>query len=385
MHAFVRAVARRRFLFWAAGLLLAPCVFNKSIRADVRDFSASHFWNGRTVGAGYRIYVPPRSETPTIRAVVFIYPGTGGDYRYQVNDPFFQEAARALDVALIGADTGGYTAIGSSNAEAEVALDAILSAAAQAVARPELVNVPIAATGHSLGGFSTSKWASYLPRRVIAAVPQRGSTSPMGSDLAASLKVPYLVIVGSADPNSVTNPNTISKGDYARWRSATAPDGHAGFAVDWTIDHDSFGNQTWALAWVYIAEALKLRYPAGQLPSAISGQPLALNDIPLANGWLGQRAYVSSSTGADRSPFCQIAPYADYVGVKTDASWLPNETVARAYQAFNSFDGVGTRTGTPRQGPLAIVGAAAPLVAPAPSVAGVDIHASSTTSARSRR
>ena len=337
------------------------------VQADVRDFTVSYTWSSSVNTSSYRAYVPLPVDAPVVRGVVMIYGGTGGDYRYYVDDPILQDAARSLGFALIGADVNGYGAIGSSNAQAATALNAILTAAATATARPELVNVPIISTGHSLGGFSSCRWASYAPQRTLAVIGQRGSESPYGSDLAASLKVPLMIIPGSKDGNTITNPGTMVS-TYTQWRSASAANGHASWAVDWLMDHDSFGNQTWPMVWTYIAEAIACRYPAGVTPSTAAGNPVPLVDIPLENGWLAQRAYVSSSTGADRSTFGAIAPYNDYTGTKTDASWLPNETVARVYQALNSYDGVTTRTVIPKQCPLAIVGDAAP---PAPAAAAV--------------
>lgn len=341
-------------------------------RADVRDFTATYTWSSSTNSSSYRIFVPLAVDAPVVRGVIFIYGGTGGDYRYYVDDAIMQDAARSLGFALIGADTYGYNAIGSSNAQAALALNTILTAAAAATARPELVNVPLITTGHSLGGFSSCNWASYAPQRTLAVIGQRGSQPPYGSDLAASLKVPLMIIPGSKDTNSITNPGTMVS-TYTKWRGASAPNGHASWAVDWLMDHDSFGNQTWPMVWTYIAEAIACRYPAGTVPSTTPNNPVPLVDIPLENGWLGQRAYVSSSTGTDRSAFCTIAAYNDYTGVKTDASWLPNETVARVYQAFNSYDGNTSRTAIPKQCPLAIIGDAAPPTSTVAAVYGVTI------------
>lgn len=334
-------------------------------RADVRDFMAVS--SGYT--ASYRVFVPLSVDAPVVRGVIMIYGGTGGDYRYYVDDPILQDAARCLGFALIGADSYGYGAIGTSQAPAS--LQTILTAAANATARPELVNAPIISTGHSLGGFSSCRWAAYAPQRTLAVVGQRGSEGPYASELAASRKVPLMIIPGSADTNGITNPGTMIS-VYRQWRGAAAPDGHGSWAVDWTMPHDSFGNQTWPMVWTYIAEAISTRYPTG-VPSTTPGNPVTLVEIPLESGWLGQNAYVTSSTGSDRSSFCNIAPYNDYVGTKTDASWLPNETVARVFQAFNSYDGNTSRTAIPRQCPLAIVGDAAPPPPAVPAVYGVSI------------
>lgn len=335
-------------------LILASVV---SLRAEVRDFSATY---SGTLTSSYSIYVPPASETPRIKGVVFLYPGSSGDWRFRVKDPIWQDAVRSLGFALIGADNYGYTAIGSSASAAAFTLNNILTVAASVTGHAELVNVPIISMGTSLGGFSSTKWAYYLPSRTIAIAAQRGANSFSNNASGEQLNVHTLVIPGSIDSNGITNPPSL-RNYYNYWRNATV-DGRAAWCLDWMAEHDTFGsNQTWALSWSWAAESIALRYPANTIPSVTAGNPIVLNNIPLSNGWLGQQSFATSSTGADRSSFCTIAPYSQYAGDKGIASWLPNETLARVYQACNSFDGVKTRTVIPLQGPLAIVGDAAPL------------------------
>lgn len=324
---------------------------------EVRDFSATYSGN---LTSAYSIYIPPASETPRIKGVVFLYPGSSGDWRFRVKDPIWQDAVRSLGFALIGADTYGYTAIGSSSSAAAFTLDNILSAAASVSGHPELVNVPIVSMGTSLGGFSSTKWAYYLPARVIAIAGQRGANSFSTAASGEQLNVHTLIIPGSIDTNLSTNPPSL-RNYYNYWRTSTI-DGRAAWSVDWMAEHDTFGkNQTWALSWSWVAESIALRYPANTIPSTTPGNPIVLNSVPLSSGWLGQQSFATSTTGADRSSFCFIMPYSQYSGDKAVVSWLPNETLARVYQACNSFDGVKTRTVIPLQGPLAIVGDAAPL------------------------
>ncbi len=342
-----------RYLAWLWLTLLSLPLAH----AEIREFSATY---SGTLTSSYTLYVPPASETPRIKGVVLLYPGSSGDWRFRAKDPIWQDAVRSLGFALIGADTYGYTAIGSSSSNASFTLNNILSVAATASGHPELVNVPIISMGTSLGGFSSTKWAYYLPDRVIAIAAQRGANSFSTSASGAQLNVHTLVIPGSIDTNGITNPPSL-RPYYDYWRSATT-DGRAAWAVDWEAGHDTFtSNQTWALSWSWAAESIALRYPANTIPAITAGNPIALNSIPLSSGWLGQQAFATSTTGADRSSFCSIAPYTQYSGNKGLASWLPNETLARVYQAFNSFDGIKTRTVIPLQGPLAIVGDAAPL------------------------
>lgn len=345
---------------WSAVLFLAMSL---AALAETVDFTAQH--GGSTATSAYRIYVPPAIETPRIKGVVFFYGGSGGDWRIRAGDPIWQDAVRSLGFALICADANGYSAIGSNAAQAQTALTNILAAAATATGHAELVNVPIVSTGVSLGGFSSTKWACFNPSRVIGIAAQRGAETSLTSQQMsqASRNVHTLIVPGSFDTNAITKP-VLLRAEFNKWRGSSNPTGRAAWAVDWGSYHDPFvKNQSWAMSWSWLAESVALRYPANTVPSTTPGNPILLNTIPLESGWLGHQAFVPpDTTGADYSPFDQIAPYDQYIGDKNVASWLPNETLARVYRAMNSRDsGYWTRTVIPLQRSLAIVGDAAPL------------------------
>lgn len=344
-----------------SGLCIVSLLFAVTFPAvaETIEFAAQRATS--TFSSNYRIYVPPAIETPRIKGVVFFYGGSGGDWRYRAEDPIWQDAVRSLGFALICADANGFGSIPQNSLDAPTALANILAAAATATGHGELVNVPVAITGVSLGGWASTLWALYNPSRMICIVPQRGALSNTSS--AATREVHTLFIPGSFDDNGATKP-TVLRTHFNFFRSSTTPDGRAAWAVDWGSYHDPFTkNQSWAMAWSWIAESIALRYPPNTLPSTVPGNPVLLNTVPLENGWLGHQAFVPpDTTGADYSTFDQIAPYNQYVGDKNVASWLPNETTARVYRAMNSRDsGYWTRTVIPLQRSLAIMGDAAPL------------------------
>lgn len=350
---FSRSAMRGAVLFLAMSLAAS---------AETVDFTAQY--GGSTATSAYRIYVPPAIETPRIKGVVLFYGGSGGDWRMRAGDPIWQDAVRSLGFALICADSAGYSAIGSNAAQAQAALVNILAAAATATGHAELVNVPIVSTGVSLGGFSSTKWACYNPSRVIGIAAQRGAETSLTSQLMsqASRNTHTLIVPGSWDDNGITKP-VLLRAEFNKWRSSSNPSGRAAWAVDWGSYHDPFvKNQSWAMSWSWLAESIALRYPANTVLSTTPGNPVLLNTVPLESGWLGHQAFVPpDTTGSDRSAFDQIAPYNDYVGDKNIASWLPNETLARVYRAFNSCDSnYYTRLVIPLQSALAIVGDAAP-------------------------
>ena len=113
----------------------ALCFVSAAAYGDARNFQAT--WVralGGTQTADYRIYTPSAIDAPRVKGVVFLYPGSGGDWRFRAYDTVWQEAARSLGFALVGAGSNaGYMSI--SEADARSSLTAILAAAAAATGR----------------------------------------------------------------------------------------------------------------------------------------------------------------------------------------------------------------------------------------------------------
>jgi hypothetical protein len=78
-----------------------------------------------------------------------------------------------------------------------------------------------------------------------------------------------------------------------------------------------------------MAEAIRLRYPAGAMPTATSG--VELLDVNETEGWL-----TDHSTW--KSGLTEIASYDEFVGDKQKAGWLLNENVAFLFRAFSTYD-----------------------------------------------
>lgn len=337
--------------FWSCALGQA--------KADVRDFRAN---NGSYSGlTDFRIYTPPAIETPRIRGVILIMPGSSGDFRFFAQETVFQEAARALGFAIIANDqAGGYFSITESHARA--GLNNILSAAAEVTGRRELVNAPIILSGFSLGGIMSTALSGRVPERTISIIAHKGANDYASNSPEVYRYVQQLWIPGSADKNPQVGPAML-RNKFPAYRGPSNPSGEAAFAVDWRSDHGVVevpNNPIWSMTWTWIAETIAQRYPEDAVPSTLPDSPLVLRNQPLDAGWLGERSYVTSSVGADHSAFLNIAPYDAYPGDKANASWLPTETAARAYRALSSFDDNMTRVGTPLQSPLLIGGDAAP-------------------------
>lgn len=337
----------RRLAIVLAVAWFIPC----QAEGSVRDFSATvyfiNFGAPSSQTLHFRIYTPPAADVPRLRGVVFMMGGSGHDWRYRVNDPVWQEASRALGFAFLSVNMS----VGLGTPES---LESILQAAAVATGRAELVNVPVVATGFSLGAIEAANFVNNVPERTLAAVANCAAANLGGTNPAAARRVHTLLIPGELDTAAGQGVNT-----FPTYRSSTQS-ANAAFAVNWRVGHSTFANQEWSMAWTWIAGAAATRLPSGVAPSLDTGNPLPLVEVPVSSGWLGQRVYAQSSNGSDRSAFSPIAPASSYAATPSaSASWLPNEAVARVYRAFSSYDGITGRP-IPRQGPLVITGAAAP-------------------------
>ncbi len=321
-----------------------------------------------SVTANYRLWLP--GGEPIIRGIIFIGAGTGGDYRYFAHDMAFQETARALGFGILGYPNEGNMILQGSAAPARAAVQTVLNRAAEVSGHPEIANAPICATGNSAGGYDAGGMAINWPERTIAFVAFRGSPNAFAfSD--ATKKVPGLFVAGSKDSNTSTNPYK-NRDCFLNWRGQGC---QVAWTVDWLVGHQIGGNQGWEAAMTWFVEVANLRWPRPLVPSTTPGVLPALIDLEDASGWLGETAeFDSANLPIATDPFTPVAPYASYAGDKLQASWLPNETCARMYQAFTSTDLVANRKDIPLQNSVRI---ACPeqLVDPVPAGKPVKIEA----------
>lgn len=316
-------------------------------------FSATYAsaYGGTSTGS-YRLWLP--ATEPVIRGIIFLGPGDGDTVtQYLIHDPYIQEVARTLGFGLIGynhdsrmnLDTGNYTAA------IQAAVQAVLDAAATISNHPEISNAPLCAMGLSRGSFDSCYLARNWPERVITVVPFCGGEWNNFTMTEAIRAVPVLFVPGGVDGNSLTDPFAVQT-DFTIWRSQS---GRVAYAVNWNGGHDCSDNQGWEAAGVWISEIARLRYPRTVIPSLKSGTAPTLLTINDANSWLGERAFYSAYLAISQSQtFPNIAPVSSFSGTASTASWLPSETMARAYRAMTATDRT-TRLAIPYQTPVRIV------------------------------
>jgi len=194
----------------------------------------------------------------------------------------------------------------------------------QTCGQPELEHAPLFLYGHSNGTGFSAVFAANVPERVWGWVSMRPGTTFQVYQPGAA-QVPGLVIFGEDDPflarpsieeNLAVVP-ALRKSHRALWNIAVEPKtGHGP------------GEKTWPLVFSFLRHSFLARVPAGV--DAKNG-PLKLNVLPLESGHLGQNW--SPMPGGYQT--LNAAPFADFSGDKSTASWLINAAYAADWQAFH--------------------------------------------------
>jgi hypothetical protein len=198
-----------------------------------------------------------------------------------------------------------------------------LKAFADKAGHPELGNAPLFLYGHSNGTGFSAVFTATESARVWGWVSMRpGITFQVYQPGAA--QVPGLVIFGEDDP-FLTRPSReenlavvprMCKQHNALWN----------FAVEPKTGHGP-GENTWPLVFSFLRHTFAARVPVACDPRK---GPVTLNDLKAENGYLGQHWNVTQG-GYQTLP---IAPFADFSGDKSTASWLVNAAFAADWQAF---------------------------------------------------
>jgi hypothetical protein len=273
----------------------------------------AEFYSYTTDIRGTLLWVPP--ELQTIKGIVVWGNGAGADERQAAWAPWLQNFALSHNFALIGTSMWGNLTGSEINT-----WDTHINALATQSGHPELRNAPLAPIGFSNGGQMSYGFNALRPEKTIAFITNKGCCYNNTLPPEASLKTPGILIAGELDTavrrDNIRNMFLNNRARGALW-SWVEQEGvaHAGLAQELMIP--------------FMDEAIRLRYPANQAPTAATG--VTLLDAPPTSGWL-----VDQSTW--HSGLTQIAPYDQYPGNKQTAGWLLNQNVAYMYRAFSTYD-----------------------------------------------
>lgn len=242
----------------------------------------------------FRIWLP--EDVKTVRGVVL-----NPFYTKAVTQEHWQAACRGWGFGIVATNF-----FGARKDEFPQRIDEALKVFAQETSHPELIDAKFCLVGMSAGAGMCVNIAQQMPSRTIAVGPVCLEVGPRDP---ASMNIPMLTVFGERDGRQYEK--LMSKLPEVRSQS-----GQFGIAVQWRRRHE-FG------------QANNLLFP---LFDAAIGHRLTepgkpLRDFEEENGWLGDL-----SVWSDR--VATVAPYQQYQGKKTAACWFPNETIARAWQAF---------------------------------------------------
>ena len=255
--------------------------------------------------AEFRFWYP--DSAGPLRAIVVLVPGSNGDGRPQVDEEFWRAFATRLNLGLVGCRFTDKQHeqmfiehyVNVSKGTGQALLDALASFARRS-GHAEVADAPLLLWGMSAGGEFNYEFAAWKPERVVAFVVNKGNVyyTALASD--AARRVPGLLFTGETDLEyriqAVNGLFGINRRAGALWALTQEPG--VGHAVARSRD----------LAAMLFEDMIAARLPG-------------LKPLDEKQGFFGDL-----KTAA-------IQPVGDTKPPNTPTVWLPNERLARAWQA----------------------------------------------------
>ncbi len=246
---------KRIFLFVVASLLLTTNAYSQSYDATIEPGDVYKM-------AAFKVWMNPEHER--IKGILMLNPGSNGDGRGQVDDPYWQEFANKHHFALMGTYFTDHLHpnmmieeyIQVSKGSGKAFIDAIDMIAKES-GHEELSYAPFLLWGMSAGGEINHEIASWIPERVIAYVVNKGGYYYSSVPSEATRQTPGLYVIGLED---LPSRNSMIRGMYLTNRRAGAL---------WTlveeqgVAHEVAGSRDLAVS--YYEAVMKLRMTEGAL------------------------------------------------------------------------------------------------------------------------
>lgn len=310
-------VMHRHPLKVAFFLLLCACTL-PGLNAAVYDLNDS--------ARKLRLNIP--SSVSVVRGILVYGNGAGGDSTGQATNSQLVAVAESIGFAVLATGTWGnfsyndppWTDFEINYFETRIAQFAELSG------HPELVNAPWLPMGHSNGGQMSYGMNAKRPHKVIGFITSKGCCYNFQRPTEAALLTPGMLIAGEKD-TAVRRTNIKALFDVNRPRGALWA-----WVEEENTGHEEAAAQDLKLA--FLLECYRLRYPTDQ--STLSG-PITLKNLNEYDGWL-----VDHTTW--RNGTTKVFPFEDAPSDPRDYGWVPNERIARIYQAFSSYGKAATTT-----------------------------------------
>jgi dienelactone hydrolase len=259
--------------------------------------------------AEFRLWIP--DGVARLRALAILVPGSNGDGRPQVDEPFWQEFATKHQVGLVGVRLTDKQHdqmfiehyVDVSKGSGQAFLDALASLAKQSN-HPEVAAAPFLLWGMSAGGEFNYEMTAWKPERVIAFVVNKGNVYYTALAPAAARSVPGLLFTGEKDlefrVNTIVGLFAVNRRASALWALAQEPG--IGHAVGRSKD----------LAGMFFDEMLSARLAPGSTD---------LRAVSEKDGFFGDL-----KSG-------EFQPVAESKPPTVPVAWLPTLRIAHAWQA----------------------------------------------------
>jgi len=244
--------------------------------------------------APFRLWLP--ADVKTIQGLV-----VNPFYTKAVEQKHWQAACRQWKFGIVAANFFGAKALEYPNL-----VDTALKEFATRTAHPELAQAKLCPVGMSAGAGMSTRLCELMPGRVIAAGPVCLEVGPRDTD---SMDIPILTVFGERDGKQYQK--LLDKLAETRARRA-----RFGIAVQWRRRHEFARANNLIMPLFDAVIRRRLQAP---------GQPL--KPFPEHQGWLGDVTHW-------RDGEAQIAAFGRFAGDRRKACWFPDETTARAWQAF---------------------------------------------------
>ena len=292
------------------------CLFLSSADAAIYNLNRSFY------GVEHRLRLNIPDTVDPVRGILIYGNGASGDSTGSATD--FELVAFAESIGFTVLGTGLWYNFSQPDNSELLFFEDMLRELADMSGHPELVNAPWLPMGHSNGGQMSYGFNAKRPEKVIAFITSKGAYYNIIEPRTESLLTPGMLIAGERD-TQLRRDNMRTLFEINRPRGAL-----------WAwIEEESSGHEelnSRQLILTFLAECVRLRYPADQSP--LDG-PVTLKNLHEFDGWL-----VDQSTWQDG--LTQIYAYDDAPGDKRAYGWVPNEKIARYYQAFSSYRKVST-------------------------------------------
>jgi dienelactone hydrolase len=154
--------------------------------------------------AEFRLWLPNGAEP--VRALVILVPGSNGDGRGQVDDPFWQTFAAKRHLALVGCRFTDKPHdqmfiehyVDVSKGSGQALLEALASLGRKS-SHAEIASAPMLLWGMSAGGEFNYEFTAWKPERVIAFVVNKGNVYYTALAPLAARRVPGVLFTGEND------------------------------------------------------------------------------------------------------------------------------------------------------------------------------------------